>query len=200
MSCCLGQLKPPHCALLEPLHHPCSFQTRKGHRGPRETHFPPSLELLFLPHTCFCCHLACQRQEQTLGFGRVQSLGWLDGKEAFLVPCPGPGLCSVSTARFSSCSFGAHPMLRALSLRAWGWAAPLGASCRRSRESGREELEQDPVLREAQHAAAVELHVPGKGSSLRRPPQVSKRAEVQGKARGRPGGARLSLLCSTELL
>lgn len=35
----------------------CYFQTRKGHRDPRETRFPPSLELLFLPRTCFCCHL-----------------------------------------------------------------------------------------------------------------------------------------------
>lgn len=56
-----------------------------------------------------------------LGFGRVQSLGLLDGKEAFLVLSPGTGLCSMATARFSSCSFGAHPMLKALSLCVWGW-------------------------------------------------------------------------------
>lgn len=66
-------------------------------------------------------------QEQTLGFGRAQSLGFSDGKEAFLVRSPETGLCSPSTARFSSCSFGARPMLTALFLHAWGWAAPLGA-------------------------------------------------------------------------
>lgn len=61
--------------------HLCYFQTRKGHRDPRETHFPPSLELLFLPRTCFCCHLSlAKRRNKHWGLAELKALACRMGK------------------------------------------------------------------------------------------------------------------------
>lgn len=95
-----GAVETPSLCIVSVSVHLCYFQTRKGHRDPRETHFPPSLELLFLPHTCFCCHLSlakCRNKQRGLAGLRALAC-WMGKRHSWpsawrqgCAPCPLPG-------------------------------------------------------------------------------------------------------------
>lgn len=95
-----GAVETPLLCIVSVSAHLCYFQTRKGHRDPRETHFPPSLELLFLPHTCFCCHLSlAKRRNKHWGLAGLKALAcrmgkrhsWSSARGQGSAPCPLPG-------------------------------------------------------------------------------------------------------------
>lgn len=143
--------------------------------------------------------LACQRQEQTLGFGRAQSLGVLDGKEAFLVLSPGTGLCSTSTARFR-CSSHAEGTALGMGSTPGCWAVnPAGDPWKEGGNSwSRTQSYVNPCML-LWLSFTSRGSAGGAGAALRGFSQRMPDSREAGKGRGRPCKTRLSLLWLNRL-